>query len=247
MGLTNYIEVELDNDHNYECEVKNIARKGENKATVLRLKLTDEMLDKFIYIDFEKPDGTKVKSERLAVDLTNKTADCPITNQLTDVVGIMLVEIVIEDTDNLVWKSYSKKYYITESIGAVVELSPENVDWLTQTRTKLELLMTQTVETLENAETVVSDIVTAKENGEFNGVGVPEGGTAGQMLVKVDDSNYNTEWKDATSVGGGGTNNYEDLINKPTINGSVLVGNKTTDDLGLESISNVELEELLII
>lgn len=247
MGLTNYIEVELDNEHNYGCEVKTIARKGENKATTLRLKLIDEMLDKFIRIDFEKADGSKVQTENLVIDKEMKTADCPITNQLTDIVGVLMAEVVIEDTNNLVWKSYSKKYYVTDSIGAVVELSPENIDWLSQTKIKLEELTARTEATLQNAETVVEEIVTAKENGEFNGVGVPTGGNAGQILSKVNGEDYNTQWIDASSTGGGGTNNYEDLINKPSINGSVLVGNQTADDLGFESISNVELEEMLVI
>lgn len=34
------------------------------------------------------------------------------------------------------------------------------------------------------------------------GIGVPRGGTEGQMLVKVDDQDYNTMW---TSVIDGGT------------------------------------------
>ncbi len=33
--------------------------------------------------------------------------------------------------------------------------------------------------------------------------------------------------------GGSGTSNYEDLQNKPSINGSVLKGNKTSAQLGL--------------
>ena len=33
--------------------------------------------------------------------------------------------------------------------------------------------------------------------------------------------------------GGGGTNNYNDLINKPSINGNTLQGNKTSQQLGL--------------
>jgi hypothetical protein len=35
--------------------------------------------------------------------------------------------------------------------------------------------------------------------------------------------------------GGGGTSNYNDLTNKPSINGVTLLGNKTTSDLGLQS------------
>ena len=37
-----------------------------------------------------------------------------------------------------------------------------------------------------------------------------------------------------TSEGTGGTSDYNDLVNKPQINGTVLQGNLTTDDLGIE-------------
>ena len=37
-------------------------------------------------------------------------------------------------------------------------------------------------------------------NGQ-NGVGVPVGGTAGQVLAKIDGTNYNTEWVDAGAAG----------------------------------------------
>ena len=36
-----------------------------------------------------------------------------------------------------------------------------------------------------------------------NGVGVPAGGTAGQVLTKTDDTDYNVEWKNATGGSGG--------------------------------------------
>ena len=40
-----------------------------------------------------------------------------------------------------------------------------------------------------------------------DGVGVPAGGTAGQVLAKIDGTDYNTEWVDQTGGGGGG-NSY---------------------------------------
>ena len=43
----------------------------------------------------------------------------------------------------------------------------------------------------------------------------------------------------------GGTNDYEKLKNKPSINGVELVKNKSFDDLGMSIISNHELEEML--
>lgn len=36
-----------------------------------------------------------------------------------------------------------------------------------------------------------------------DGVGVPTGGTAGQVLAKIDNTNFNTEWVDPTTGSGG--------------------------------------------
>jgi len=246
MGLTNYIEVELNNDHDYNCNASTIARKGENKASALRLKLTDEMLDKYIYLAWEKPNGDKIKTGMLTVDVENKTADFYITNQLTDEVGLIMVEIVIESADGLVWKSYSKRYYIADSIDAVVELSPEKVDWLTQTEVKLEKLTAEATVAVDNANTLMEELIAARDNGEFNGVGVPLGGTTGQVLAKSSNDDYSTEWVNP-SGSGGGTTNYEDLVNKPSINSVMLTGNQTSEDLGFTVITNVELEKILTI
>ena len=43
----------------------------------------------------------------------------------------------------------------------------------------------------------------------------------------------------------GGTSNYEDLANKPSIESVELVGNKTFVDLGLESIESSDIDNLL--
>ena len=94
-----------------------------------------------------------------------------------------------------------------------------------------------------------------------DGEGVPLGGTAGQVLVKSSGTDYDTEWTtlDASDVGAieapstasngdvltfddgewiaaapdPGTMDYDDLSDKPSINGVTLSGNKTSDDLGI--------------
>lgn len=43
----------------------------------------------------------------------------------------------------------------------------------------------------------------------------------------------------------GGTNDYEKLKNKPRINGVELIQNKSFSDLGMDIISNQELEDML--
>lgn len=44
---------------------------------------------------------------------------------------------------------------------------------------------------------------------------------------------------------GGASNDYLTLINKPSINGVTLEGNKTNEQLNISAIENSEIEELL--
>ena len=70
------------------------------------------------------------------------------------------------------------------------------------------------------------------------GVGVPAGGSAGQVLAKASGTDYDTEWINQ-SGGGGGTSDYNDLSNKPSIGGVTLSGNKTPAQLGLAAASDI--------
>jgi len=81
---------------------------------------------------------------------------------------------------------------------------------------------------LENPPTI--DILNGA-NGQ-DGEGVPAGGTTGQILVKKSGQDYDTEWVTPEEPDPG-TLDYNDLENKPSINGVQLSGNKTTGDLGI--------------
>lgn len=56
---------------------------------------------------------------------------------------------------------------------------------------------------------------------------------------------YGLKVKNLVDGSGGGTTNYEALINKPQIEGVTLTGNKTYEDLNLQKISNSEIENAL--
>ena len=82
-------------------------------------------------------------------------------------------------------------------------------------------------------EYVNTNVKAEGEDGEPGtpGVGVPSGGTTGQVLKKASGTDYDTEWADES--GGGGTGDYSDLTNKPQINNVTLSGNNSAADLGL--------------
>lgn len=68
------------------------------------------------------------------------------------------------------------------------------------------------------------------------GVGVPSGGTTGQVLKKKSGTDYDTEWDDES---GGGTTDYSDLTNKPSIESVTLSGSLTAADLGLAKTTDI--------
>lgn len=43
----------------------------------------------------------------------------------------------------------------------------------------------------------------------------------------------------------GGTYDYNDLYNKPKINGVTLEGDKTSEEINIKALTNLEIEELL--
>ena len=63
-----------------------------------------------------------------------------------------------------------------------------------------------------------------------------KGGTANQVLAKKSNKDYDFKWVNQGG-GGGGTSDYNDLSNKPSINNVELAGNKTPAQLGLGTYS----------
>ena len=59
--------------------------------------------------------------------------------------------------------------------------------------------------------------------------------TEHQYILTITDAygSYDTPNLKGSGGGGGGTFDYDELDNKPTINGVELVGNKTTEELGI--------------
>lgn len=65
------------------------------------------------------------------------------------------------------------------------------------------------------------------------------GGTTNQILSKKSDNDFDFEWIDNTGGGSGGTTDYNQLANRPAINGHTLTGNQTAQQLGLATPSDI--------
>ena len=59
--------------------------------------------------------------------------------------------------------------------------------------------------------------------------------------IQTSDGEIDTDVEIST----GGTNDYNDLFNKPSINGVELVGDKTTEELDIMPLTNAEIDEFM--
>ena len=71
---------------------------------------------------------------------------------------------------------------------------------------------------------------------------VPFGGNDGDILKKVGDTASDQyEW--STPESGSGTNDYNELDNKPSINGTQLVGDRSLSEFGIDTITAEYVQE----
>ena len=59
------------------------------------------------------------------------------------------------------------------------------------------------------------------------------------------DAPMDTSFETIIRVTDSGSSDYNSLVNQPKINEVKLIGNRSLEELGLHSITNIELEELL--
>lgn len=59
--------------------------------------------------------------------------------------------------------------------------------------------------------------------------------------IQTSDGEIDTDIEISTT----GTNDYNDLVNKPSINGVELVGDKTTEELDILPLTNAEIDEFM--
>lgn len=161
------IDIYLNNDRNYSCSNLIIGKTYENEATKLWFMLDEKMYDKDFYLEFEKIDGTKFSTPKLEIQeeiieseaekLTIKYVEYAIPNSLLDIAGDLKVEVVLRK-DGTVFKTYTIKFTILNSINASEDMPNQYPDFISEAQQVIDLVKTD-----GTGEKYLSDNGTYKE------------------------------------------------------------------------------------
>ena len=83
----------------------------------------------------------------------------------------------------------------------------------------------QMLEIENHTNNMVSELIERADSGEFDGKGVPEGGTAGQVLKKSSNADYDTEWGEISDAYTKEQSDNRYVAKTTTVNGKQLSGN----------------------
>lgn len=140
------IDIKLFDNRNVECSTLIIGKTYENEATILHFDITEEMANKDVYIDFEKPDGNKISTSKLEV-ITEPNdeiggfvnfVEYSIPNYLLDIKGDLKTEVIFRK-DGLVFKTFTIKFTILESINASEEIPNKYPDFVSEAQKVIDL------------------------------------------------------------------------------------------------------------
>ena len=98
----------------------------------------------------------------------------------------------------------------------------------------LKLKNTIPSSTPSNSDLIGNSKIRLKKNPNYREI--PFGGNDGDVLKKVGDSTSD-QYVWSTPEGGSGSNDYNELDNKPSINGAVLVGDRSLSEFGIYTIT----------
>lgn len=162
--MNNIINIELQTNRIVNFSGAIINKTYENDFTQLNFTLASEMVSKDFYLEFEKSDGTKYVTPKLTINGNNVLYTIP--NSLLDVSGSLDAEVVLRDSSGLVFKSYGFQLVVLNSINASEELPSEFPDFISE------------------AQKILDEVQKA----------IPTGGTTGQVLTKLSDTDYDSGW-----------------------------------------------------
>jgi hypothetical protein len=150
------IYITLDENHYLNCEEITIARRDENDVKEFEIKLPENLTDYWVYIDFEKPDGKKIKTPKLNV--TDGIAYYVIPNSIVDIEGTLKTQIVLQKDTGEIWKSDTKTFFVENSVNATDDI-PNQDDFITEAQKILD--------GCADLDNVLRDILEAIQTGDI--------------------------------------------------------------------------------
>lgn len=131
------VNLSEDANHTFESSDNIIGREGEDGTTRLEITIPEKLIGCSVYLDFEKPDGEKLKT--LPLNTESGKAVYDVDGYLLTKYGEIKVQAVLTTNDGKIWKSSKKKYHIQKSINADGEI-PDKEGFIDEANKILEEL-----------------------------------------------------------------------------------------------------------
>jgi hypothetical protein len=141
--MRDIINATISDDHFLKCGTYSIARNGEGLTPRFSITIPVGLCEYWAYIDFKKPNGETFKTPRIDVVEGKLIYDIPIS--VLDAEGKLEVQVVFQNADSEIWKTYVKEFAVRYSINAVDDI-PDKQDFITEAQKMLDELSVATVE-----------------------------------------------------------------------------------------------------
>lgn len=218
----------------------------ENRAEVLEFEIPDTLNDYAKKINFDL--GTEKVS-----DILNQDNIYILKNNITQYKQVSFYLEFIKEIDNNtteILKTEVKTIEFGDSFDVNTEITEEEISII-------DTLIAQTNDAINRANAISQDLENKVATDYYRGATGPQGNTGengadakinGVNTLSIEagtnitlDQEGNTLTINSTG-GGGGTSDYSNLTNKPSINNVTLSGNKSLNDLGIQPAGNYALE-----
>ena len=220
---------------------------GENKYETLRFTF-DEFIDGFATLIVKKHD-TQGNLQNYFINLTkeDESYTLEVQNSLLDVAEEITMQLIVENENRLIFKTLPFKMEVLEAMEAEQEIPEQYSTWselLVQKFLQVDNKLAEVTALEEDLEDKVKSGYFKGQDGEDGQDGQDAKINGVNTLTIEAGSNINLEQEgntltiSSTGGGSGGTSNYQDLTNKPSINNVTLTGNKSLNDLGIQAAGN---------
>lgn len=142
--MINIIDVYVSENGDIKKDTSILAMSEENNSKTLAIHIPALISSKWIYLDFEKPNGVKSETERLEVKFRGIASyvEFTIPNTLLDEVGILKMEVIARDGDNLVWKSFTTSFTVRQAICATESILESQPDVIADLQKQIDNIKT---------------------------------------------------------------------------------------------------------